>query len=187
MAQEAQEGQLLTKDTNPPTDSTAVIIPEPTQFEEEFNISPEHLEFAKCYLSTLDLNETAKLMRLDLGEVTKLMRHRDVRAVIDNAFLDQGYMNRGKISTAMTTVINAKLAEMEETELVSGKDISELLQMAHKMRTEEMKLQIKIAELEVLKQGKGPKTAIQVNNLGTDAPTNYSNLLQQIVSGGSSE
>ena len=121
-------------------------------------------------------------MRMDLGDVTRMMKHRDVRAVIDNAFLDQGYMNRSKISGAMSTVIENKLAEMEETELVSSKDISELLLAAHKMRTDELKLQIKLAEVESLGKTTGPKTAVQINNLGA-APNNYSNLLQQIISG----
>jgi len=160
-------------------------VPEPTVLDEEFNISPEHLEFAKCYLSTLDINETAKLMRMDLADVTRIMKNKSVRTLVDNAFLDQGYMNRSKISSAMTSVIEAKLAEMEETELVSSKDISELLATAHKMRLDEMKLQLKLMELEMMGKkanNNGPKTAVQINN-NIGEHSNYGNLLQRIVAG----
>jgi len=163
-----------------------LLTPEPTVLDEEFSISPEHLEFAKCYLSCLDLNETAKLMRMDLAEVTRIMKNKSVRTLVDNAFLDQGYMNRSKISSAMSSVIEAKLAEMEETELVSGKDISELLATAHKMRLDEMKLQLKLMELEIMNNkannNNGPKTAVQINN-NIGEHSNYGNLLQRIVAG----
>jgi len=156
--------------------------PEPTVLDEEFNISPEHLEFAKCYLSCLDLKETGKLMRMSLEEVTKMMRHKSVRTVVDQAFLDQGYMNRSRISDAMSGVIDAKLAEMEETELTSSKDISELLLAAHKMRMEEMKMQLKILEVEALGRTK-VGTAVQITNVGDSVSSNYGSLLQQIIGG----
>jgi hypothetical protein len=165
--------------------SIAPSIPEPSVLEEEFTISPEHLEFARCYLTVLDLNETAKLMRMSLEDVTRMMNHRSVRTVVDQAFLDQGYMNRGKISAAMTGVIEAKMSEMEETELVSGKDISELLMMAHKMRMEELKMQQKNIELENLGKAR-VGTAVQITNVGDSATSNYTSLLKQIVSGGAS-
>lgn len=157
-------------------------LPQPTQLEEEFSISPEHLDFAKCYLSCLDIAETGKSMRMDLEEVTKMLKHRDVRTVVDQAFLDQGYMNRHKISSSMTAVIEAKLEDMQETELVSTKDISELLSIAHKMRMDEMKLQLKMLEIEALGKSK-VGTAVQINNLGDSVSSNYGNLLEQIFSG----
>ena len=153
---------------------------EPTQLEEDFNISPEHLEFAKCYLSTLDLNQTAISMKMDLAEVSRMLKHKSVRHLVDQAFLDQGYMNRNSISAAMTSVIEAKLEEMSETELVSGKDIAELLAMAHKMRMDEIKAQQKTAEIEALGKPKAPGTAIQINGATS---SNYGSLLSQIMNG----
>ena len=121
-------------------------------------------------------------MRMSLEEVTKMMRHKSVRTVVDQAFLDQGYMNRSRISDAMSGVIDAKLAEMEETELTSSKDISELLLAAHKMRMEEMKMQLKILEVEALGRTK-VGTAVQITNVGDSVSSNYGSLLQQIIGG----
>ena len=156
-----------------PAQQQLAPIPEPTVLEEEFNISPEHLEFAKCYLSTLDLEQTATAMRIPIEEATKMFRHKDVKTLVDTAFLDQGYMNRSKISSAMTKIIDQKLDEMEETELASGKDVSELLMMAHKMRMEEMKL--------MQESGPTSQTNILINEAGGK---NYNALLGKIYNGG---
>ena len=172
------ETGYLTEDTpfrptKPQVQSNNVI---PTQFEEDVQINPEHLEFAKSYLSTMDVTETAKNLRIPIEDAVQMMKVPTVKTFINTAFMDQGYMNRGKIFAAMSKIIDMKFADLEETELGSDKDIAELLTMMHKMRMEELKLEQKENER------KAPSTSISINPNVPDA-SNYGNLIEMIVNG----
>jgi hypothetical protein len=79
----------------------------------------------------------------------------------------------------MSRIIELKMEELEEAEIGSSKDIAELLQMAHKMRMEE----IKAMQNENKEAGK-----VVVNNT-TNAPAgtfgeNYDSLLGKLMKGG---
>ena len=60
---------------------------------------------------------------------------------IDTVFLDTGYRNRFKIASTLDNIIEQKLEEAEESQIYTSKDLADLLQMAHKMRMDEIKTQ----------------------------------------------
>lgn len=102
-------------------------------------ISPEGLRVAETYLIQGDIDSTANSLAMTSQEVSDTLRTREVKAYIDHQYLESGYRNRNKIAAALDEVIEMKLLEMEESEMGSTKDIADLLQMAHKMRMEELK------------------------------------------------
>lgn len=170
----------MTDDVTNQMVETKELLPEPSQIEEDFNISPEHLEFAKTYLQTLSLEQTATYLGIPIEDATKMYRHKDVKTLIDTAFMESGYMNRHKLVNLMEKIIDSKLEEAQESEIYTDKDLVDLLEKMHKMRMDEMKAQSKLMELEIQKNKKeSPRTAVQVNN----NTTNYGSLVDRILEG----
>ena len=100
-------------------------------------------------------------MKLDEGECNEILAKREVKGYIDQVYLDTGYRNRFKLATALDDLIDRKMEEAEESEIYSNKDLADLLQMAHKMRMDEIKAQ---AELEKAKASNiKTRINIQVN------------------------
>ena len=58
--------------------------------------------------------------------------------------MDSGYRNRFKLAETLDKLIDQKLEEAEETEMYSNKDLADLLQLAHKMRMDEIKAQTEL-------------------------------------------
>ena len=111
-------------------------------------ISPEGLEVANAYLELGNIQAVCVRLKLDEGECSEILAKREVKAYIDQVYLDTGYRNRFKLATALDDLIDRKMEEAEESEIYSNKDLADLLQMAHKMRMDEIKAQ---AELEKAK------------------------------------
>lgn len=134
-------------------------------------ISPESLEVAQVYLTTeLDSQATAHELDMSLVDVQKYLRKPEIKNYISDVLAEVGYSKRGKLTNVLDSVIDQKLAEMQELEMSSSKDILELITQRHKMRIDEMKLE---AEIEKAKAGAG-STNIQVNN-------NYSSLMEKLI------
>ena len=146
---------------------------------ETLSIAPEYLEIANCYLqNTLDLSKTVEDLDLSKDYVSEVIARKEVRAYINNVYFSIGFNNRGTLASAMDAVIKKKFAELEEADVGSSKDIAELLMMKHKMRMEELALELKV------QQGiEGPRvqTNIQVNDNGG---SNYTSLLQRLIEAG---
>ena len=102
-------------------------------------ISPESMEIVQVYLSTQSIPETAYRLGIHETQVSQYLRKTEVKNYLDHCYLTAGYRNRDKLAEVMDKIIEDKLSEMMETGLGSTKDISELLQMAHKMRMDEIK------------------------------------------------
>ena len=87
------------------------------------------------------------------NEVSEVLNKREIKQYIDTVFLDTGYRNRFKISETLDMLIEKKLEEADETEIYTNKDMADLLQMAHKMRIEELKAQTEMekAKAQVVK------------------------------------
>jgi hypothetical protein len=141
-------------------------------------ICPELLVVADTYLRNGNIDETASALRLDRAKVTQILAKREVRAYVDSIYMDYGYRNRFKLAGALDALIDKKLEELQEADIGSSKDIAELLQMAHKMRMDEIGAQTKLLEArnkhEVIKN----QTNIQVNQ----GPTgNYADLLNKLM------
>lgn len=145
---------------------------------ETLDISPEALEVANCYLQCQDMDKTADELDIPKELVVQILSKRDVKAYIDNVFMNVGYNNRFKIHAAMDAVIKQKFQELEESGMGSTKDISELLAAKHKMVMDELNAQIK---LESLRQSNiKNQVNVQIND-GISDGSKYSHLIQTLL------
>jgi len=136
-------------------------------------IGPEGFDVANGYITYGTVEDTAEQMMIPRHEVARILALPEVKRYIDGVLLDMGYRNRAKIGNAFDRIIEAKLAEAEETGVYSSKDIADLLMMQHKMRMDEIK-----ASKEA-----GPGVAVQVNNNNTFGDSNYGRLMDDLLSG----
>jgi len=142
-------------------------------------ISPEGLEVANAYLELGNIQAVCIRLKLDEGECSEILAKREVKGYIDQVYLDTGYRNRFKLATALDDLIDRKMEEAEESEIYSNKDLADLLQMAHKMRMDEIKAQ---ADLEKAKAS-NVKNQINIQNNG-DVPFgqgNYGELMKKLL------
>ena len=144
--------------------------------EDADRLAPESLTVANNYLMTNDIGDTANALGIGRDKIVSILNRKEVRRYIDHIFLEQGYFNRSKIAAAMTDIIEKKLEELEDAEMSSTKDIADLLQMAHKMRMDELKV-IQAGE----KEDKAVKNQTNIqNNFSNDMGSNYNSLLKQL-------
>ena len=104
-------------------------------------ISPEGLEIANAYLQLGSVQLVSAHLNIDEAEVSEFLGKREVKAYVDQVFLDTGYRNRFKLGKALDELIEKKLEEADESEIYSNKDLADLYALAHKMRMDEMKAQ----------------------------------------------
>ena len=93
-----------------------------------------------------------------------------------------GYRNRNNLASVMDDIIASKLEEATETGIYSKKDLADLLQMAHKMRMDEIKAQ---AELEKASSSSiKNQTNVQINEAIPFGQGNYGKLMEKLLDGG---
>lgn len=111
--------------------------------------------------------------------VSQILSRREVRAYIDNVFMDVGFNNRFRMRSAMDALIQKKFQELEEAEVGSSKDIADLLALSHKMSIDLLDRQI---QLEKLKEANlKSQVNVQLNNFGSGSK--YDTLLEKIMKG----
>lgn len=144
---------------------------------ETLNISPEALEVANTYLQEPDIQKVANTLEISTDLVADILSRREVKAYIDQVFYNTGFNNRFKMGDLMDQIIRKKLQDMDEAEVGSTKDITELLALKHKMMMEHMDREIK---LESLRAGNiKTQTNIQINdNMGG---SKYSSLIEKLM------
>mgnify|MGYP003138579427 FL=1 len=145
-------------------------------------ISPEGLEIANAYLELGNIQEVCTELALSEADVSEYLSKREVKAYIDQVYLDTGYRNRFKLATTLDELIDKKLEEAEESEIYSSKDLADLLQMAHKMRMDEIKAQ---TEHEKAKAS-SIKTQNNIQANAGDVPFgqgNYGELMKKLLAG----
>ena len=142
-------------------------------------MSPEGLEIANSYLEHGSIPAVASKLRVSQSEVTEILNKREIKQYIDTVFLDTGYRNRFKLSETLDMLIEKKLEESEETQIYTNKDMADLIQMAHKMRMEEIKAQTE------MEKAKAQTVKTQVNiqdNSGTPfGQGNYGELIKKLM------
>ena len=142
-------------------------------------MSPEGLEIANSYLEHGSIPAVASKLRVSQHEVTDILNKREIKQYIDTVFLDTGYRNRFKLSETLDMLIEKKLEESEETQMYTNKDMADLIQMAHKMRMEEIKAQTE------MEKAKAQTVKTQVNiqdNSGTPfGQGNYGELIKKLM------
>jgi phage terminase small subunit len=139
-------------------------------------ISPENLEIANCFLQYGNVRATADYMNVPQNIVVEALNTKEVKRYIDNVYLDLGYRNRENIASVMDTIIQSKLEEAEETGMYTTKDLVDLMQIAHKMRMDEIKAMNELEKNTIKNQ-----TNIQVNETNTFGSGNYGKLMERLL------
>lgn len=132
-------------------------------------ITPEGFDIANAFLTYGTVEDTAEQLQIPRHEVVRVIQTPEVKRYLDGVYLDQGYRNRDRLGRLIDTMIDAKIAEAEESGVYTSKDLVELIQMAHKMRMDEIKM---------TKESNVPGVAVQVNN---NYGENYGKLLEQLT------
>jgi hypothetical protein len=148
---------------------------------EVLEISPEALEVANCYLQVQDARLVAGELDMPAELVTRILGRREVKAYINQVFMDTGFNNRYKMRSLMDTLIKKKLTDMEEAQVGSSKDISELIALSHKMS---MELLDKEIALEKVRAEGNLKSQVNVQiNEGIGDGTKYGALINKLLAG----
>ena len=142
-------------------------------------MSPEGLEIANSYLEHGSIPAVASKLRVSQNEVSEILNKREIKQYIDTVFLDTGYRNRFKLSETLDMLIEKKLEESEETQIYTNKDMADLIQMAHKMRMDEIKAQTEMEKAKAMTV----KTQVNIqDNSGTPfGQGNYGELIKKLM------
>lgn len=144
-------------------------------------ISPEGLEVANYYLQFGNIRAVCDYMDIPENKVVSLLNTREVKKYIDTVYLDLGYRNRSNIASVLDEMIASKLQEAQESGVYSNKDLADLLQMAHKMRMDEIKAQ---ADLEKAQSTNiKSQTNVQINEALPFGQGNYGKLMEKLLDG----
>lgn len=133
-------------------------------------ITPEGFDIANAYLEYGDVKNTAEQLQLPQHEVVRVLQTAEVKRYLDGVYLDMGYRNKNKLGSLLDEMIEQKLEDARESGVYTTKDLLELIQMAHKMRMDEIK---------AAKDSSMPGVAVQVNN--TFGETNYGRLMDKLI------
>jgi len=142
-------------------------------------MSPEGLEIANSYLEHGSIPAVASKLRVSQNEVSEILNKREIKQYIDTVFLDTGYRNRFKLSETLDMLIEKKLEESEETQIYTNKDMADLIQLAHKMRMEEIKAQTEMEKAKAMTV----KTQVNIrDNSGLPfGQGNYGELIKKLM------
>jgi len=142
-------------------------------------ISPEGLEVAKAYLQNgQDILATAQAMNMPVDIVETLLNKRETKNFIDRIYYESGFRSRQKMGDLMDEIISHKLNEMEDSGIGSSKDIIEIIALQHKMKMDQMAMEIKLIEA----QNKQPQ--VQINTQINTGGDKYNQLLDRILNVG---
>ena len=142
-------------------------------------MSPEGLEIANAYLELGNLPSVCARLSIDENTVQEYLGKREIKQYIDQVYLDTGYRNRFKLATTLDDIIDKKLEESEESQIYTNKDLADLIQMAHKMRMDEIKA---MAELEKAKASNiKHQTNVQINSELPFGQGNYGKLMEKLL------
>ena len=142
-------------------------------------MSPEGLEIANAYLELGCTSKVCARLKVDENTVQEFLGKREIKQYIDQVYLDTGYRNRFKLANSLDYIIERKLEEAEESQIYTNKDLADLLQMAHKMRMDEIKA---MAELEKAKSSSiKNQTNVQINSEMPFGQGNYGKLMEKLL------
>ena len=144
-------------------------------------ISPEGLEIANSYLQFGNIRGVCDYLQVPETVVVEQLNKREVKKYIDTVYLDMGYRNKNNIGSLLDNMIASKLEEAQESGVYSSKDLADLLQMAHKMRIDEIKAQ---TDLQKAENGNiKNQTNVQINEQVPFGQGNYGKLMEKLLNG----
>ena len=135
-------------------------------------ISPEGMEVANSYLQFGNIRAVVDNLGVPEYRVTEILNKREVKKYIDTVYLDTGYRNKNNIATVLDEMIASK-----ETGVYSSKDLADLLQMAHKMRMDEIKAQADAEKATAVRT----QTNVQINEGVPFGQGNYGKLMDKLL------
>jgi molybdenum cofactor biosynthesis enzyme len=144
-------------------------------------ISPEGLEIANSYLQFGNIRGVCEHLQVAEQEVVEVLHKREVKKYIDTVYLDMGYRNKNTIGSLLDEMIQSKLDEAQDSGVYSSKDLADLLQMAHKMRMDEIKAQADLAKAE--SSNIKNQTNVQINETVPFGQGNYGKLMEKLLNG----
>jgi len=142
-------------------------------------ISPEGLEVANSYLTFGNIRAVVEQLGVQENKVVELLNKREVKKYIDTVYLDMGYRNKNNIAGLLDEMIESKLEEAKESGVYSNKDLADLLQMAHKMRMDEIKAQAELQKAEATNVKN--QTNVQINEGLPFGQGNYGKLMDKLL------
>ena len=142
-------------------------------------ISPEGLEVANSYLTFGNIRAVVEQLGVQENKVVELLNKREVKKYIDTVYLDMGYRNKNNIAGLLDEMIESKLEEAKESGVYSNKDLADLLQMAHKMRMDEIKAQADLQKAE--STNVKSQTNVQINEGLPFGQGNYGKLMDKLL------
>ena len=149
--------------------------------KEVTTISPEGLEIANSYLQFGNIRGVCQHLQVSEDRVVEALNKREVKKYIDTVYLDMGFRNKNNIATALDEIIATKLEEAQETGMYSNKDLADLLQMAHKMRMDEIKAQ---TDAEKATTSIRTQNNVQINDGSLPfGQGNYGKLMDKLLNG----
>ena len=149
--------------------------------KEVTTISPEGLEIANSYLQFGNIRGVCEHLQVPENRVVEALNKREVKKYIDTVYLDMGFRNKNNIASALDEMIQSKLEEAQETGMYSNKDLADLLQMAHKMRMDEIKAQ---ADAEKATTNIRTQNNVQINDGSLPfGQGNYRKLMDKLLNG----
>ena len=147
--------------------------------KEVTTLSPEGLEVANHYLQFGNIRAVCEIMQVAEDKVVELLNKREVKKYIDTVYLDMGYRNKNNIASLLDEMIGSKLEEAKESGVYSNKDLADLLQMAHKMRMDEIKAQADLQKAEATNVKS--QTNVQINEGLPFGQGNYGKLMDKLL------
>jgi hypothetical protein len=149
--------------------------------KEVTTISPEGLEIANSYLQFGNIRGVCQYLQVTEDRVVEALNKREVKKYIDTVYLDMGFRNKNNIASALDEIIASKLEEAQESGMYSNKDLADLLQMAHKMRMDEIKAQ---ADAEKATTNIRTQNNVQINDGSLPfGQGNYGKLMDKLLNG----
>ena len=142
-------------------------------------ISPEGLEVANSYLTFGNLRAVVEQLGVQENKVVELLNKREVKKYIDTVYLDMGYRIKNNIACLLDEMIESKLEEAKESGVYSNKDLADLLQMAHKMRMDEIKAQAELEKAQATNVKS--QTNVQINEGLPFGQGNYGKLMDKLL------
>ena len=138
-------------------------------------ISPEGAKIANTYLANAcSLVDTSAALDLPTHEISATLEQPLIKNYVNGILREAGYSQMVKIAEKLDNLIDRKWDELEEAEIGSNKDISDLLSLAHKMRMDMAKL----LQADTPKQGIVNNTQINAYGKGS-----YGKLMQRLIEG----
>jgi len=149
--------------------------------KEVTTISPEGLEIANSYLQFGNIRGVCQHLQVSENKVVEALNKREVKKYIDTVYLDMGFRNKNNIACALDEMIQSKLEEAQETGMYSNKDLADLLQMAHRMRMDEIKAQ---TDAEKATTSIRTQNNVQINDGSLPfGQGNYGKLMDKLLNG----